>query len=106
MMPQEYYDLIEDQEFEERNISKPERFESDMDERLALQYFVSIFRISINLIRRMYGYEARQKALYVMARFLEHARAAHIPFDELEGAIATLLNGCGDMAHQQQTQAG
>ena len=56
MMKQEYYDLVEDKEFEELNICKPEHFESDMDERFALQYFVSSFRMSINLIRRMYGY--------------------------------------------------
>lgn len=106
MMKQEYYDLVEDKEFEELNICKPEHFESDMDERFALQYFVSSFRMSINLIRRMYGYEARQKTLYVIARFLEHARATHIPFDELEGTIATLLIDCGNLAYQQQMQAG
>ena len=105
-MAQSYYDLVEDKELEELSIDKPERFETDMDERLALQYFVNNFRLSINVIRRMYGYEARQKTLYVIARFLEHARATHIPFEELEGNIAMLLLDCGNIADQQQTEAG
>ena len=104
MMTQKYYDLIEDKELEELNISKPEKLETEMDERLALQYFVSNFRMSINLIRKMYGYEARQKTLYVIGKFLEHARITHIPFHELEGSIAMLLVGCGNMADQQQAQ--
>ena len=69
-----------------------------MDVRLAHQYFVSDFRMSINLIRKMYGYEARQKTPYVICKFLEHARMMHIPFHELEGFIAKLLIGCGNMA--------
>ena len=105
-MAQAYYDLVEDKELEEISIDKPERFETDMDERLALQYFVNNFRLSINLIRRMYGYEARQKTLYVIARFLEHARAMRVPFEELEGNIAMILLDCGDIAYRQQTEAG
>ena len=105
-MKQVYYDLVEDKELEELSIEKPERFETDMDERLALQYFVSYFRMSINLIRRMYGYEARQRTLYVIARFLKYARATHCPFEELEGNIAMIILDCGHLADQQQTEAG
>lgn len=105
-MAQVYFDLIEDKELGDLNIRKPERFETDMDERLALQYFVSKFRMSINLIRRMYGYEARQKTLCMIARFLEVAREKHIPFEDLEGSIAMLLIDCGNIVSQMQTEAG
>ena len=101
-----YYDLIEVKDLGDLNIRKPERFETDMDERLALQYFVGKFRMSINLIRRMYGYASRQKTLCMIARFLEFARKNHIPFEDLESNIAMLLIDCGNIASQMQTEAG
>ncbi len=105
-MAQAYYDLIEDKEFGDLRIRKPEHFETDMDERLALQYFVNRYRMSINLIRRMYGYEARQKTLCMIARFLEFARKKQIPFEDLEGNIAMLLIDCSNIANQMQNDAG
>ena len=101
-MTQKYYDLIEDKEFEALDISKPGKLETEDDERLALQYIISTFRMSINAIRKMYGYEARQKTLYVISKFLGHARMTHIPVDDLEGQIAMLLLDCVNMADGQQ----
>ncbi len=54
----------------------------------------------INQIPQMYEYEARQRTLYVLARFLEHARATHILVGELEGTIATLLIDCRNIEYQ------
>ena len=63
-----------------------------------LQYFISKFYMSINLIRKMYGYEARQKTLYVMARLIEYARKLEMTYAELEGEMISTIIECSHWA--------
>ena len=97
-MENKYHDLIADRDFENLQIRRPRSLESEADEKLMLQYFVSKFYMSINLIRKMYGYEDRQKTLYVMARLIEYARKLEMTYAELEREMISTIIDCSHWA--------
>ncbi len=98
MMVNKYHDLIADRDFENLRIERPRSLESETDEKLMLQYFISKFYMSINVIRKAYGYEARQRTLYVMAKLIGYARKLQMTYGELESEMIGIIIDCSHWA--------
>ena len=82
----------------------PEKLETEEDLWLAAQHYISEYHLSINTIRKMYGYEARQRTLYVIFKFLEKAMGDHVPLQQIEDTVPSVILFCANNAETLRWQ--
>lgn len=87
-----YIDLISHNDFPRLSLPAPAGLDSCADAMHAVYYYIGKYAERINGLAASRGFEARQRLLYMLIRFVFRWRELALPADALEAEVPALIS--------------